>query len=321
MSVVQVQRLSRSFGDVEAVRDISFSFDSGNIFGFIGPNGAGKTTTMRILSGLDVPTSGDCFIDGLSTIDDADQIYRLIGYMPDTYGTYPNMTVLEYLDFFARAYGLRGKARARAVAGVVEFCQLGGLRDKHITTLSKGMKQRLCLGRCLVHDPKVLILDEPTAGLDPRARIEFRDLLRVLRDQGKATFISSHILADLEELCDGIAIIELGALVTTGSVRDIKHAVRHATEARAQEDGELAVIELRLAGEHEDIDRILAEQPGVSDVERHHLTITLRCARSAEQHADLLRRLVAAGLPICHFASREHSLEDLFLHLTEGRVQ
>src|SRR5476651_2392166 len=188
MSLVEVKNLSRRFGPLYAVRDLNFSFDAGQIYGFIGPNGAGKSTTMRILATLDIPSEGDCTIGGLSTVDDADAVRRQIGYMPDSYGTYPNMTVLDYLDFFARAYQLRGEGRRRAVRDVVEFCQLGGLVDKLITTLSKGMKQRLCLGRCLIHDPKLLILDEPSAGLDPRARIEFRELLRLLAQQGKAVF-------------------------------------------------------------------------------------------------------------------------------------
>ncbi|PIE18388.1 MAG: multidrug ABC transporter ATP-binding protein, partial [Proteobacteria bacterium] len=200
MSLVEIDHLWRRFGDTVAVRDVSFSFDAGQVFGFIGPNGAGKTTTMRILAGLDEPSGGDCRVGGLSTIDDADRVACRLGYMPDDFGTYPNTTVAEYLDFFARAYGLRGAARRRAVADVVDFCQLGGLTGKLITALSKGMKQRLGLGRTLVHDPDVLILDEPAAGLDPRARVELRALIRLLAKQGKAVLISSHILADLDEI-------------------------------------------------------------------------------------------------------------------------
>ena len=321
MSLVEIQHLSRRFGSVQAVDDVSFSFEAGQVFGFIGPNGAGKTTTMRILAGLDEPTSGDCRIGGFSTVDDADTVARRIGYMPDDFGTYPNTTVLEYLDFFARAYGLKGARRDNALADVIDFCQLGGLSEKLITTLSKGMRQRLGLGRTLVHDPEVLILDEPSAGLDPRARVEFRELIRVLARQGKAVLISSHILADLQEICDAVAIIELGRVVTTGSVKDIKRQVQASVTERAREAGARVVVELRLAQPVERLRHVLAEQAEVSDVEIHDQTASLQCPGDPDAQAALLARLIAAGLPVCHFATRDHNLEDLFMHLTEGKVQ
>ncbi len=319
--LVQVDRLWRRFGETVAVRDVSFGFDAGEIFGFIGPNGAGKTTTMRILAGLDEPTDGDCRIGGLSTVDDADRVAHRLGYMPDDFGTYPNMTVLDYLDFFARAYGLRGAARTRAVADVVDFCQLGGLSHKLVTALSKGMKQRLGLGRTLVHDPDVLILDEPAAGLDPRARVELRELIRLLAAQGKAVLISSHILADLEEICDAVAIIELGAVVTTGAVSSIKRDVRVANEQRAREEGVRTMLEIRLSHEVERTAIILAEQADIGEVEIQDVHISLECPAAPEAQAALLKRLIEAGLPVCHFATRDHNLEDLFMHLTEGKVQ
>ena len=322
MAFVEVNRLSRSFGIepqvVHAVRDISFHFERGDIFGFIGPNGAGKSTAMRILATLDLPSAGDCTVAGLSTVDDADRVRRLIGYMPDSYGTYPNMNVWEYLDFFARAYALPTERRRRAVADVLEFCQLGGIRDKAITSLSKGMKQRLCLGRCLIHDPQLLILDEPSAGLDPRARIEFRDLLRVLAGQGKAIFISSHILAELEELCTSVAIIEQGSLIATGRVAELKAGMNARAHALAAPS---MTIEIRLAAEVANLAVRLAEEPGMSQVQIEHLLITAQVAGDHRDHAALLARLIAAGLPICHFATRGRNLEDLFMHVTEGRVQ
>ena len=318
--LVKVTDLCRRFGDLVAVDDLGFSFNAGDIFGFIGPNGAGKSTTMRILATLDIPSSGDCTVAGLSTVDDADEVRRIIGYMPDSYGSYPNMTVWEYLDFFARAYHLRGPARTRAVDDVIDFCQLGNLREKGITTLSKGMKQRLCLGRCLIHDPKLLILDEPSAGLDPRARIEFRELLRLLAQQGKAIFISSHILAELEELCSGVAIIEQGRLVATGAVADIKSkavATREAVHGAKSE----WVVELRLAAIHDGLDVLLAEQPELSRVQVAGTTVTAVCAGGNAAQAAVLKRLIAAGVPIYHCAGRSENLEDLFLHITEGKVQ
>ncbi len=328
MAFVEVSRLSRSFGVepnlVHAVRDISFHFERGEIFGFIGPNGAGKSTTMRILATLDLPSAGDCTIDGLSTVDDADRVRRLIGFMPDSYGTYPNMVVWEYLDFFARAYGLSPENRRRAVAEVLDFCQLDGIRDKLVTTLSKGMKQRLCLGRCLVHDPALLILDEPSAGLDPRARIEFRELLRLLAARGKAIFISSHILAELEELCTGVAIIEQGGLIATGRVAELK--ARMAAGAPAATGVEtttpnLAQIEIRFAAEVPDLALCLAEEPALTGIVVAHLLITAQVAGGPVEHAALLKRLIDRGLPVCAFAARGKNLEDLFLHVTEGKVQ
>jgi ABC-2 type transport system ATP-binding protein len=320
MPLVEVTNLSRTFGALHAVKDVSFSFDAGEIYGFIGPNGAGKSTTMRILATLDIPSQGDCTVGGLSTVDDADQVRSLIGYMPDSYGSYPNMTVLEYLDFFARAYGLRGEARRRAVGDVVEFCQLDGLRAKPVTALSKGMKQRLCLGRCLIHDPKLLILDEPSAGLDPRARIEFRELLLLLARQGKAIFISSHILAELEELCTGVAIIERGEMVASGRVDDIKARAQAAKRAGG-DAGRAVVLELRLAEPNERLATILAEQPELSEARIEGSRATARFRGDERALAALVKRLVEAGVPLCHVAGRDDNLEDLFMHLTEGKVQ
>ncbi|MFT7582257.1 MAG: ABC-2 type transport system ATP-binding protein [Myxococcota bacterium] len=319
--LVQVQQLTRTFGAVQAVDDLSFEFDRGQIFGFIGPNGAGKTTTMRILAGLDEPTHGNCLVDGHSTVDDADLIVGRVGYMPDNYGAYPNTTVEEYLDFFGRAYQLSGDKRRRVLADVIEFCQLGGLKNKLVTTLSKGMKQRLCLGRTLLHDPDVLVLDEPSAGLDPRARIEFRELTKVLAEQGKAILVSSHILADLEEMCDAVAIIELGRLVATGNVRDIKQQVRSAREAHRHAAGESVVMEIRLSRPVNDVRVMLAQEPDVTDLDVRGDALTLRFAPDPSAQAALLKRLIDRGLPVCHFATRDENLEDLFMHLTEGRVQ
>ncbi|MCB9732608.1 MAG: ABC transporter ATP-binding protein [Deltaproteobacteria bacterium] len=321
MTEVRIDRLWRRFGATTAVADVSFEFTAGQVFGFIGPNGAGKTTTMRILAGLDEPSAGDCTLDGRSTVQDADLVARRIGYMPDDYGTYPHMTVAEYLDFFARAYGLGGDRRDAAVADVVDFCQLGDLREKLVTSLSKGMRQRLGLGRALVHDPDLLILDEPAAGLDPRARVELRQLIRLLARQGKAILVSSHILADLEEICDAVAIIELGRVVATGTVRDIKRSVQARLEDAAREAGEHVVVEVRLARPHAELARVLAEEPEIANVEIHDERVTLTCSADPDARAALLARLIGRGLAVSHFAARDKSLEDVFMHLTEGRVQ
>ncbi|MEX0886170.1 MAG: ABC transporter ATP-binding protein, partial [Phycisphaeraceae bacterium] len=210
---ISVTKLTRRFGQTVAVDDLSFRFGGGQIFGFVGPNGAGKTTTMRILATLDEPTTGDACIDDISVVEDPEQARRLIGFMPDSEPTHRDVTVHEYLDFFARAYGLRGARRSDTVERVESFTNLGGIREKALRALSKGMKQRVSLARALVHDPPLLVMDEPAAGLDPRARVELRELLKVLAEQGKAILISSHILTELAEICDGAVIIERGRLL------------------------------------------------------------------------------------------------------------
>ena len=320
MSLVQIDHLCRSFGGVHAVRDLSLNFDAGQIMGFIGPNGAGKSTSMRILATLDLPSSGDCRVAGLSTVDDADAVRRLIGFMPDGGEPYPHMTVWEYLDFFARAYDLGPVKGRQAVEGVMDFCQLDGISGKLASTLSKGMRQRLSLGRCLIHDPQVLILDEPSAGLDPRARIEFRDLLKALTGRGKAVLISSHILSELDELCDRVAIIEQGRLVAHGTVEDVKTQARQARDVAPGPDRQ-RLVDLRLAEDRDDWERTLAEQPGLRIERCDRRSATIRLEGGDADQARLAKALMDRGLPLCHCAARADGLEDVFMHLTDGAVQ
>ncbi|HLL05395.1 MAG TPA: ABC transporter ATP-binding protein [Myxococcaceae bacterium] len=325
MSLLQVKALRRDYGALRAVDNVTFELDAGTVLGFIGPNGAGKSTTMRIIATLDTPTSGEVLLDGKSLVDAPDAARPLIGYMPDRYGTYDDVTVWEFLDFFARAYGLKGAARTRRVESVMEFAGLHPLKDKLTSALSKGMKQRVALGRTLLHDPKLLILDEPADGLDPRARIELRELLRALADQGKAVLISSHILTELAEICDTCAIIEQGKLLATGKVADLL-AQSHSEDATE--------LTLRLAAgaqaqaAYERAERLLLEQPYVADVVREPGAIRVRLkleqGTSREQvdeaAARLLTALVSTGLPVCSFSHRELNLEDAFMTVTKGRV-
>ncbi len=325
MSLLEVKGLRRTFGALRAVDDVSFELDAGTILGFIGPNGAGKSTTMRIIATLDTPTEGEVLLDGRSLVDSPDLARPLIGYMPDRYGTYDDVTVWEFLDFFARAYGLKGAARRQRVDSVMEFTGLVPLKDKLTSALSKGMRQRTALGRTLLHDPKLLILDEPADGLDPRARIELRELLRALADQGKAVLISSHILTELAEICDTCAIIEQGRLLATGKVADLL-ARSHA--------GEASELTLRLAagaeGEAAYVrgERLLLEQPRVAQVSREPGVLRVRMELEPgatreqvdEAAARLLAALVGAGLPVCAFSHRELNLEDAFMTVTKGRV-
>ena len=225
-AMMQLDGLVRHFDGVRAVDEVSFSVERGTVLGFIGPNGAGKTTTMRILATLDSPQRGDARIGGYSVVDEPAKVRRITGFMPDYAGVYANTTVVEYLDFFARAYDLRGPARREAVANIVEFLGIGDLEDRNVESLSKGLKQRVALGRALIHDPQVLILDEPAANLDPRARIEFRTLIRELAADGKTVLLSSHILTELSEMCDVVAVIEKGRILATGTVPAILQRLR-----------------------------------------------------------------------------------------------
>lgn len=218
---VEIKNLTRIFRrGFKAVDDLSFTFSSGEVIGFVGPNGAGKTTTMRMMATLDFPDAGDILLDGRSILDDPDLAHRAIGFMPDELPDRNDITVEEYLDFFGRAYGLRGAALRTALDGVEEFTGLVPFRDKTLRQLSKGMKQRVSLARALVHDPAVLIMDEPANGLDPRARVELRELVKALAENGKAILISSHILSELEEMCTGTVIIERGRRLSTESAEN-----------------------------------------------------------------------------------------------------
>ena len=330
-----VDGLTKRFGKLKAVDDVRFLARPGQVIGFIGPNGAGKTTTMRILATLETPTSGDAFVCGYSVIDDADAVRRLLGFMPDGFGKYQNMTVAEYLDFFARAYGLTGADRRDAVERVLVFTELRRIARKQVTELSKGMGQRLGLGRTLVHDPEVLILDEPAAGLDPRARVELRELIALLaRELNKTVLISSHILTELGEICDAAAIIEAGKILATGTVEELRDArresLRRKAEAAARASGDgggggdgavTGVLTVRTLGEPAPVVRHLLEQPGVTHAAETGPAVKLTFAGGDAEKAALLKGLLGAGFEVAEFASQTESLEDAFMALTEGITQ
>jgi ABC-2 type transport system ATP-binding protein len=307
---VNVVNLKRYFGRTRAVDDISFQFRSDHIFGFIGPNGAGKTTTMRVLATLDEPTSGDAYLDGYSVVEDPEKARRLIGFMPDSLPTHRDMTVHEYLDFFARAYGLAGRKRTRAIEAIESFTNLAGLREKLLGSLSKGMKQRVSLARALVHDPPVLVLDEPAAGLDPRARVEVRELLKALADQGKAILVSSHILSELAEICNGAIIIERGKILAAGTMADIV----------AREVPHRSVI-IRPAGRIEELHKELVQMANVASARIDGAQVIAQVTGSDETCSDLLAGLVQKGFRIVEFRLRQADLEDVFMSITKGEVQ
>ncbi|HTF91225.1 MAG TPA: ABC transporter ATP-binding protein [Planctomycetota bacterium] len=309
-AALEVRGITRKFQELTAVSRVSFSVEPGEIYGFIGPNGAGKTTTMRICATLDLPDTGDVFVDGTSVIEEPRLARAKIGFMPDSYGAYPHTTIREYLDFYARAYGLRGKARAKSVAEVLDFTSLTQLDEKPIDKLSKGMKQRLCLAKTLLPDPHVLILDEPAAGLDPRARVELRELVKALGAMGKAVLISSHILSELAEMCDGIAVIESGKLLANGSVAEIQKRLQPHLS-----------IYLRTLGPVDETHKALLEEAQVSNVHEAREGLAFDFAGDDAAMAELLARLVLRGVRPVEFAGEAVRLEDLFMSLTEGKLQ
>ena len=310
-TMIELRNLRRYFGQTRAVDDISFEVKRGQVFGYIGPNGAGKTTSMRILATLDETTAGDAFVDGFSVTDDPDRVRRRLGFMPDYFETYPNMNVQEYLDFYARAYGLRGQERTRAVSYVMDFTKLDDLAVKPINGLSKGMKQRLCLGRTMIHDPAVLILDEPAAGLDPRARIQLREMIRRLAADGKTILISSHILTELAEMCDIVGIIERGKLLAVGSVHDIQHSGQQRR----------STVRVRVLGGADGLANWLSARGDVDEIQIDGEHAYFSHEGDGQSEADLLKELINAGFSVAAFGSQKKSLEEVFMQVTEGLVQ
>jgi len=282
--MIEMRRIHRFFGKTKAVQDVSFEVYRGQVFGFIGPNGAGKTTSMRILSTLELPSYGDAFVDGFSVINDPDLVRRRLGFMPDGFSMYPNMNCVEYLDFFARSYGLIGKDRIAALRHTLSFTGLDKIASKPITGLSKGMRQRLCLGRAMIHSPAVLILDEPANGLDPRARIELRQMIQQLAVDGTTVLVSSHILTELAEMCDQVGIIERGRLLAVGSVADIRRSIQGALR-----------VEMTALDRAEQLQSWLTQQSGISNVKRSDNTLTLQLEGGPAEQAALLNAVVGQG--------------------------
>lgn len=308
---INVVNLRKQYGRTKAVDGISFSFSSGQIFGFVGPNGAGKSTTMRILATLDEPTAGDAFLDGVSVTQEPEKARKLVGYVPDELPTHRDMSVHEYLDFYGRAYGLRCGQRKQVVDSVEEFTNLTGIREKLLVALSKGMKQRVSVARALLHDPPVLIMDEPAAGLDPRARVELRELLKLLSWQGKAILISSHILTELAEVCNGAVIIERGRILSAGTMEQIlRHDVPHRT------------VVIRTLERPEELQKQLLQTP---NVEKASLlvdaSIEVVINGTEVTCCDLLADLVHLGFRIVEFRQRRADLEQIFMNVTKGEVQ
>ena len=304
---ITVEGLVKRYGGSTALDGLSFSVTRGGIYGFLGPNGAGKTTTLRILATLLLPTQGQAWVAGEDVTRHPAEARRHIGYMPDFFGVYDDLTVREYLEFYAQAHGVPRAGWRKIVADLLELVDLGDKRDDFVETLSRGMKQRLGLTRCLVHDPEVLLLDEPASGLDPRARVEMREVLKEIARMGKAVLISSHILPELEDLSTEVGIIHKGRMVASGPVERILAQV-----------GGSRVLEARILDEAERAGSILEGLPGVRNVSILPAEGLVRAACSADSagQALILKTLVEAGVPVVSFNAVQ-DLEDLFMALTE----
>ncbi|HRF48031.1 MAG TPA: ABC transporter ATP-binding protein [Anaerolineales bacterium] len=313
--ILETRDLAKTYGQFQAVKGMSLQVEQGAIYGFVGPNGAGKTTTMRIITTLLEPTSGEAYVGGHSVRSAPDDVRRLIGYMPDFFGVYDDMTVWEYLDFFAACYKVPDVQRRRLIDDLLELVDLGHKRDVQVDTLSRGMKQRLCLARTLAHDPQVLILDEPASGLDPRARVEIRELLVELSRMGKTVFFSTHILADVAEICTHIGIVEGGRLVAQGSMTDMQRQLRPHRTLRVQF---LALQDVLTRAQSVVFGRegVLAVRP--IDDDEGPPTLEVDFGGDAAGVSSLLSLLVAQKLPVLHFSETRQELEDVFMQITNG---
>ncbi|WNC14212.1 ABC transporter ATP-binding protein [Brevibacillus brevis] len=305
--MIQIQNLKKRYGKMEALKGLTLEIDKGTVFGFVGPNGAGKSTTMSILATLLAPTSGKAYVGGYEVTKHPKEVRKLIGYMPDFFGVYDNLTAEEYLDFYGANYDIPAAERKQIIPQLLELVNLSHKRDAYVDSLSRGMKQRLGLARSLVHNPEVLILDEPASGLDPRARIELREILKELRDMGKTIIISSHILPELAEMCDVIGVIEEGNLMAFGRVDEIY--------AKMQEK---RVLRIRLLDQVEEAMTRLREMPAVSGVTREGNWVVAGFAGDDEQQVKLLSELTAAGFPVAAFNEAQGNLEEIFLEITKG---
>jgi ABC-2 type transport system ATP-binding protein len=314
--IVEVRDLDRRFAQVHAVKGISFDILPGQVVGFIGANGAGKTTTMRMMATLERPSGGSIRIAGHHVIRDPAAVRQVIGWMPDNYGTYANMNVFEYLDFFARAYGLRSSKRRARVEEILDFADLTPLADRPINKLSKGMGQRLCFGRMLLPDPQFLILDEPAAGLDPKARIEFKNLVRILAQQGKTLFISSHILSELGEMCDTLLFIDSGKIVYHGAAEQLRRGNQTTPNGLAAAS---QIIDISLIGDPTPLLDWLSLRPGIKLLDKRRDGARLEMtAGDDEALANLLKQMITDGLPLTEFHRVERKLEDAFVDMVRG---
>jgi ABC-2 type transport system ATP-binding protein len=312
--VVETRGLVKRYGDQLAVAGVDLVVGPGEIYGLVGPNGAGKTTTMKILATLLAPTAGEAYVTGIPVDADPLEVRRRIGYMPDFYGVYDDLRVWEYLDFFGRCYGVPANRRPTMIGELLEIVGLADKRDAYVETLSRGMRQRLCLAHTLVHDPALLILDEPASGLDPRARVEMREILRELRSMGKTILVSSHILPELGEMCTGVAIIDRGQLLRSGTIHEIERSLRATALLRIDVLGDATALAAAQdwLGTDERVGDVMEVDGGADG----HARLEASFDGTPEAQAELLRTMVEAGHRVVGFTQATSDLEEIFLKVT-----
>lgn len=305
--MIEIRHLYKAFDNHMVLRNLNMKINEGAVYGFVGPNGAGKTTTMRIIAGLLKADSGQILIDGE---DIGVRHKELIGYMPDFFGVYGRLRVKEYMAFFASIYGLDKEETEKKIRQLLELVRLTEKKEAYVDSLSRGMKQRLCLARCMIHDPKLLILDEPASGLDPRARYEFKEIIRQLRKEGRTILISSHILSDLSEMCTDICVIDEGRCLMDGSVDEIEYHMITASP-----------LVIRTAGRQEDAIRLIRQNEMVETLSYNENEIQAVFKGGREDEVMLLHELMAADIPVYSFVRDRSSLETLFMQITDREVK
>ncbi|HET6454268.1 MAG TPA: ABC transporter ATP-binding protein [Armatimonadota bacterium] len=307
--MIKTKNLRKEFGKLVAVDNLNLEIEAGDIFGFIGPNGAGKTTTIRMLATLLRPTAGKAYIDGIEVTANHRQVRPLIGFMPDFFGVYDDVKVWEYLDFFAAAYRIPKRERSDKIDNVLHLTNLGTKKDSFVEELSRGMKQRLCLAKTLIHGPKVLLLDEPASGLDPRARIEIKELLKKLKSMGKTILVSSHILPELADFCNKIGIIEKGRLIVAG---DVKTILEQTVGGR--------ILEIKVMDEAPKALEILSDLSSIKEAQAVDGMLRAQFSGTLEDQCSVLRALVDGDVKVLSFSEQATDLEDIFMKVTKGIV-
>ena len=308
--MIETRKLTKQYGDLIAVNNLDLVLKEGDVFGFIGPNGSGKTTTMRMLATLLNPDFGEAYVCGMSIYTHPQEIRRLVGFMPDFFGVYDDMTVLEYLEFFAATYRINGPGRRKVCEEKLEMVDMAFKRDAMVNQLSRGQTQRIGLARVLLHEPQVLLLDEPASGLDPRARIEIRNLLKRLGELKKTVIVSSHILPELADVCTRVGMIEKGKLIVDGFVDEVMRKARQSI-----------LLNIGVKGDADKAAALIDRHDGVSSVETSNGTINVTLKQEVEDYSFLPTLLIEAGYPLTLFREEEVNLETAFLQLTKGLVQ
>ena len=303
----EILELNKKYGKFTALDSLSMNITENSIFGFVGPNGAGKTTTMKIMAGLLKADSGGIYINGEDILKNPKSIRDKIGYMPDFFGVYDDLKVSEYMDFYAGTYYIPYAERGTLIDNLLEVVDLTDKKDTYVDSLSRGMKQRLCLARSLIHDPDLIILDEPASGLDPRARVEMKEILKELREMGKTIIVSSHILPELAEMCSEIGIIDHGKLVTQGTVNEIMNRINKKR-----------LVKIKLSSGKENLIRLLKEQSTVKEITENTDNVEFAFEGTNDNLTSILRNIIMNGIPIYSFAENEGNLEEIFMTVTGG---